>query len=61
MEGVRGLIMVLSKFDGEQVVNLRIGPSTGGKWMIDFQNYSRAGTHEEANFIWLDFLKHNKL
>jgi hypothetical protein len=35
------------------VVNIRIGPSTSGKWMIDFANSpSREGTKEEIGYIW---------
>ena len=53
--------MILPRINGEQVKNLRIGSSTGGKWMIDFEDYSREGTSEEAKFVWLEFLKYNKL
>jgi len=53
--------MILPKINRDQVINLRAGPSTGGKWIIDFQGYSRERSDEEAKIIWLDFLKNNKL
>jgi hypothetical protein len=43
------------------VTNIRFGPSTGGKWMIDFANSpSREGTKEEIDYIWDQFRKQRK-
>ena len=44
---------ILCHLNGSQVINIRIGPSTGGKWMIDFANStSREGTKEEIDYVW---------
>lgn len=43
------------------VTNIRLGPLTGGKWMIDFVNSpSREGTKEEIDYIWGELAKQRK-
>lgn len=43
------------------VTNIRLGPLTGGKWIIDFTNSpSREGTKEEIYYIWDEVQKQRK-